>query len=215
VNVQRRSPRASIGAWLVILLCASVPLGSRDLFDEIYDRGQKQNAGLKTLTASFTEASTSPLLTKPLVETGRVFVQRPSRVLLRYSDPSERTVLIDGDKMSVAWPAAKVFTVTDIGAAQRRVQKYFIDSSAKELRGHFTISAREAEDRPDTYSVTMIPKRKQIQEGIVRLELWIDRTTLMLSAMQMTFPSGDTKLMTFTDVKANEAIDPATFTVKR
>ncbi len=124
-------------------------------------------------------------------------------------------VLIDGDRMSVAWPAAKVFTDTDIGAAQRRMQKYFIDSSARELRGHFDIAAREAADRPNTYFVTMVPKRKQIQEGITRLELWIDRTALTLSAMRMTFPSGDTKLMTFTDVKVNATIDPAMFSVQR
>jgi len=213
VNVQRRSRLALPTALFVILIGGS--LSSRDLFDEIYERSQKQNAALKTLTASFTETSASPLLAQPLVEHGRVFVQRPSRVLLRYTDPSERTVLIDGDRMSVAWPAARVFTVTDVGAAQRRVQKYFIDSSPRELRGHFDITAREAADRPNTYLVTMVPKRKQIQEGIVRLELWIDRTALTLSAMRMTFPSGDTKLMTFTDVTMNATIDPAMFTVKR
>jgi len=30
-------------------------------------------------------------------------------------------------------------------------------------------------------------------------------------AMRMTFPNGDTKLMTFTDVKPNAPIDPALF----
>jgi len=190
-------------------------LESRDLFDEIYERGQKQNAGLKTLTGSFTESSTSALLAKPLIERGTVFVERPARVALRYNDPDERVVIIDGDRMTLSWPSAKIFTATDIGAAQRRVQKYFVDSSARELRGHFDISAREASDRPGTYLVTMVPKRKQIQEGIVRLELWLDRTTLLLAAMRMTFPSGDTKLMTFTDVKTNVTIDPAMFAVKK
>ena len=94
------------------------------------------------------------------------------------------------------------------------VQKYFVDASPKELRSHFDVTAREADDRPNSYSLLMIPKRKQIQEGIERLERWIDRTTLMLSAMRMTFPTGDTKLMTFTDVKQNPPIDPAMFTVK-
>jgi outer membrane lipoprotein-sorting protein len=185
-----------------------------DLFDEIYARGQKQNAGLKTLTAAFTESSTSALLAKPLVERGIVYVERPARVALRYTDPAERVVLMDDDKMTVSWPSAAIHTVTDIGAAQRRVQKYFVDSSAKELRGHFDITAREAKDRPGTYHLTMVPKRKQIQEGVARIELWLDRTTLLLAAMRMTFRSGDTKLMTFTDVTPNAAIDPAMFRVK-
>jgi len=45
----------------------------------------------------------------------------------------------------------------------------------------------------------------------VTLELWLDRTTVMLTSMRMTFPNGDTKLMAFEDVKVNPAIDPALF----
>ncbi len=201
---------ALLAAALPVLHAAAAP----DLFDEIYARGQKQNAGLKTMTAAFTESSTSALLAKPLVERGLVYVERPARVALRYTDPAARVVLMDGDTMTVSWPSAGIHTTTDIGAAQRRVQKYFVDSSAKELRGQFDITAREAPDRPGTYHLTMVPKRKQIQEGVTRIELWLDRTTLLLAAMRMTFPSGDTKLMTFADVTPNAAIDPAMFKLK-
>ncbi|HET7217757.1 MAG TPA: outer membrane lipoprotein carrier protein LolA [Vicinamibacterales bacterium] len=186
-------------------------VAARDLFDDLYERGQKQNAGLKTLTASFTETSTSALLTKPLVERGMVYVERPTRVALRYSEPEARVVIIDGDTMSLSWPSAKINAVKDIAAAQRRIQKYFVDSSAQELRSHFDVAAKDADDRPAAYIITMIPKRKQILEGITKLELWIDRQTLLLAAMRMTFPGGDTKTMTFADVKMNVAIDQSLF----
>jgi outer membrane lipoprotein carrier protein len=206
---------------IVAVALTSVPGLSRgkaafargDLFDDLYARGQQQNAGLKTLTAAFTETSTSPLLTRPLVARGRVYVERPSRVVLRYTDPEERIVLVDGDLMTLSWPSAKIRTTKDIGASQRRIQKYFIDSSPQELRSHFEIAADEAGDRPGTYLVTMAPRRKQIREGVARLELWLDRATLLMSAMRMTFPGGETKLMTFTDVKPNAPIDPAIFAV--
>jgi outer membrane lipoprotein carrier protein len=205
----------AVAALLVVTLLGAVngELAGRDLFDELYARGQQQNAGLKTLTAAFTETSTSSLLTKPLVARGTVYVERPARVVLRYSDPDERIILIDGDRMSVSWPAAKLRSARDIGAAQRRIQRYFVDSSPKELRSHFDIAAREAEDRPGTYYVTMVPRRTQIQEGMTRLELWLDRTTLLLAAMRMTFPGGDTKLLTFADVRPNAPIAPAIFKI--
>ena len=57
----------------------------------------------------------------------------------------------------------------------------------------------------------MVPKRKQIQDGLTRLDLWIDKTTQLMSAMKMTFPNGDTKLMTFTDVKPDAPLDAGTF----
>ena len=42
-----------------------------DAFDELYTRGKKANAAMKTLTARFTETTTSSLLTRPLVARGR------------------------------------------------------------------------------------------------------------------------------------------------
>jgi outer membrane lipoprotein-sorting protein len=195
------------------LLGARPVTGEGDLFDELYARGQAQNAGLKTLTASFVETSTSSLLTRPVIAHGIAIVERPSRVALRYADPEARVILIDGDRMTMSWPAANIRSIKDIGASQRRIQSYFVDSSPGELRSHFQISASEAGDRPGTYLITMVPKRKQILEGMTRLELWLDRTSLLLAALQMTFPGGDTKLMTFTDVKPNAPIDPAWFTI--
>ena len=186
-----------------------------DAFDDLYRRGQSVNKNLKTLTARFTETTTSSLLTRPLVSHGVVAVERPARVALRYTDPEARLVLIDGGQMTLSWPGRNVRQVRDIGAAQRRVQKYFVDSSPAELRQHFDIETRETERPNPAYHLTMVPKRKQIQEGLTRLELWVDQSSQLLSAMRMTFPNGDTKLMEFEDVVPNAVLDPSMFTVVR
>ena len=142
-----------------------------------------------------------------------MIVERPARVALRYTDPDARVVLIDGDRMTMSWPSASIRRVTGIAASQRRIQKYFVNSSPDELRSHFQVSAGEADDQPGTYLITMVPKRRQILEGMTRLDLWLDRSSLLLAAMRMTFPGGETKLMTFTDVKPNAVIDPAWFRI--
>lgn len=182
-----------------------------DLFDEIFQKGRAIDASLRTVTARFTETTTSSLLTRPLVAHGLVAVERPSRVVLRYIEPEQRVVLIDDDRLTLSWPGRGIRQQRDIGASQRRVQRYFVSASADELRKEFDILAEDAPDRADTYRVTMQPKRRQIREGIERLELWIGRTSLLMSAMRMTFPNGDTKLMTFEDVSPNAAIDPGLF----
>jgi outer membrane lipoprotein-sorting protein len=223
MTVQRDRPRvtrlrgsvalASL-MFLVTLIVGSIPatLSARaDLFDELFRQGQAKNGAMKTLTASFVETTTSTLLTRPLIASGTVVVERPARIALRYTQPDERIVLIDGDQMTVSWPSRSLRQVKDIGAAQKRIQKYFVDKSPDELRSNFTVNASEASDRPGTWLVTMVPKRKQIQEGLSRLDLWVDKNTQLMAAMKMTFPNGDAKLMTFSDVKPNAPIDPAAF----
>jgi outer membrane lipoprotein-sorting protein len=182
-------------------------------YDALYRRGTAINGSLKTLTAKFTETTTTALLTRPLVASGTVAVERPSRVVLHYLQPEPRDVLIDGDRLTVSWPGRGIRDVTNIASANRRIQKYFVSSNPAELRDSFEIVGQKADDRPNTYRLTMTPKRKQIREGLSGLDLWLDQKSLLLSAMRMTFPNGDTKLMVLEDVAANPPIDPAVFTI--
>jgi outer membrane lipoprotein-sorting protein len=221
MQVQRRRGAArwsfrAIGCCGVMVWTAFgiVASARADLFDELFKQAQAKNGAMKTLTASFVETTSSTLLIRPLVSSGTLAVVRPSRIVLRYAQPDERVVLIDGDTMTMSWPSRHLRESKDIAESQKRIRKYFVDSSADELRSHFTITARAAEDRPGTYLVTMLPKRKQIQEGLSRLDLWVDRATALMVAMKMSFPNGDTKLMTFTEVKPNVPIDPAVFSVE-
>jgi outer membrane lipoprotein carrier protein len=184
-------------------------------FDDLYERGQRANAAIKTLTATFTETTTSTLLTRPLVSHGTVAVERPTRVVLHYTDPDVRVVLIDGKHLTMSWPGRNIKQVTDIGAAQDRVQKYFVNGDAAELRRQFEIHDDDANERAGTYQLTMVPKRKQIREVLPKLELWVDRSSLLLSSMRMRFANGDTKTMTFADVVPNAVIDPGAFTIDR
>jgi outer membrane lipoprotein-sorting protein len=186
-----------------------------DSFDELYLRGQRANAAITTLTAHFTESTTSSLLTRPLVSHGRLAIERPARVVLRYSDPEVRVIVIDGNKMTISWPSHNLRQTTDVGTAQGRIQKYFINGSAADLRGQFEIEEHDASDRPGTFHLTMIPRRKQIKETLARLDLWVTQSTLLLDAMRMTFANGDTKMLSFDEVVPNAALEPGTFSTER
>jgi outer membrane lipoprotein-sorting protein len=205
---------AIAAAFATVLLQASPAAPpARDLFDEIYARGRGVESSLKTVTARFTETTTSALLSRPLVAKGTLAVERPSRIVLRYADPEVRTVLIDRNRLTLDWPSRSVHQQSDIASAQQRIEKYFLDKSPDELRKNFSITAVEADDRAGTWRITMVPARKQIQQGLTRLELWIDRTSMLLSAMRMTFPNADTKLMVFENVVVNGPIDPKAFSI--
>jgi len=197
-------------------LAQSAASAPPDSFDELYAKGKQMNDGLKTLTARFIETTTSTLLTKPLVARGRVAVERPSRVVLRYSEPDARTILIDGNRMTVVWPSRNLYQVTDISTTQGRIQRYFVNGTAADLRHEFQIDDRPpGGERPNAYYLSMAPKRKQIRESLARLDLWIDRVSLLLAEMTMTFANGDTKTMTFDEVVKNAPLEPGTFSLER
>src|SRR4051812_6934319 len=99
-TVKSRSLTILLGLIVVTVSASaqrSAPASNRAAtpsFDRLYDEGQQRNAAMKTLTARFTETTTSALLVRPLVAHGMLAVERPSRVALRYSDPDARVILI-------------------------------------------------------------------------------------------------------------------------
>ena len=203
-----------VPALLLATTLASAHLlaAPRDLFDEIYERGKAVDASWTTLTARFAEESTSVLLASPLKASGTLAVSRPDRVVLNYVEPDRRTVLIVGGTLTVTWPSRSLRHTSDISAAQRRVQKYFVSKTPRELREFFDISARVDSERPGTWHVALAPTSTRIREGVTAIDLWVDQERLVLAAMAMRFPNGDWKRMTFSDVRLNPPLAPETFT---
>lgn len=204
----------AIAATTFVLVAGAAAAPPTDAFDELYARGQKANAAMKTLTATFSETTTSTLLTKPIVTRGRLVVERPSRVILRYTNPDDRVVLIDGNRMTMSWPSRNIRQITDIATAQGRIQKYFVNGTAADLRAQFDIADGRDGATSDAYSISLVPRRKQIRETLARLDLSVNRTSLLLDAMKMTFANGDTKTMAFDDVVMNAPIERGAFIVE-
>ncbi len=212
-----RAQHAGITAILAIAVIvaaagarASTAAPKGDLFDEIYQRSLPMASTLKTIRARFTETTTSSLLAKPLMAEGTLVAVRPSDLLITYTRPDRKILRMDAKKLLFIWPDRHIREESDIEQAQKRVQHYFIDKSPDELRKHFTIQASDDTQKAGTYLVSMTPTRKQIKEGVSRIDLWIDKSSLMLTSMRMTFPNGDSKTMVLQDVEINVPVDAAT-----
>jgi outer membrane lipoprotein-sorting protein len=194
---------------------SSIDSSSADSFDELYRRGYQTGTAVRTLTARFTETTTSSLLVRPLVAHGTLTVQRPAQVVLRFTDPEPRTVLISGERMTVSWPARKLQQVSNVSSSQGRIQKYLASETADELRRQFDIEHRDRSDRAGTYAFVLTPKQRRVRDTITRLDLWVESSSFLLDAIRMTFASGDTKMMVFEDVVVNPSLDPAAFSLDR
>jgi outer membrane lipoprotein-sorting protein len=186
---------------------------AEDLFDQIYRRGAPVEKTLQTVSASFIETSTSTLLKAPQVAKGTLVGRRPAQVRLVYTGADARTVIVSGTTLAVDWPGRGIKESRDVGGTMRRAERFFVMSSPAELRKHFDIVAIDAPDRAGAWRVTFTPKRKQMREGVARVHLWIDQASLVLHALKMEYPGGDTRLMEFSDVRLNPPVDGSAFAV--
>jgi len=185
-----------------------------DLFDRLFVRTMEKRQSIHSIRARFTEATTSSLLEKPLVSHGTVIAAPPSRVLMTYTDPERRIVAIDSKSLVVVWPDRREREKIDIAQTQKRIDQYFTQATIGQLRSLFEISAHPDPVLRETDRVDMRPKRKQIKEGLDRLEIWIDRESLLLVQLQMTFPGGDKKTIRLDDVTVNVPVSDDTFLIR-
>jgi outer membrane lipoprotein-sorting protein len=221
------SALAALGALLVCVLpvLAAVTLiasqapasqapASKDRFDQLFAQALEKRKSIRSIRAHFTETTTSSLLEKPLVSHGTVIATPPLRVLMTYTDPVRRMIAIDRKSLVVVWPDRRERETIDIAQTQKRIDQYFTQATIGELRSMFEITAQPDPAIRNADYVDLRPKRKQIKDGLERLEIWIDRESLLLIQLQMTFPGGDRKTITLDDVTVNVPVTDEMFLIR-
>jgi outer membrane lipoprotein-sorting protein len=87
------------------ILLLGAPAAAAGEAEELVQRVEQRHAGLRSMSASFTQAYRSVATGQEIVERGRVFVQRP---LLRfdYRKPSKKVFLVEADGTTLAYVPA-------------------------------------------------------------------------------------------------------------
>jgi len=206
----------ALAAFSCVLLPKSAPAQEPDPFIALHQRAREVERSLVTLRADFVETTESDLLIEPIVESGKMIAARPIRVLLQYEKPEKKLLLIDGDQLLVAWPERGQSERMPIAKIQQTVDKYFYQASDKELQRHFVIHVTSDPEVPGTRRIEMIAKRKQIQEGLERLELWVEDRTLYMVKMRLVYPNGaGAKTIELSKLVANVPVEDEEFRVER
>jgi outer membrane lipoprotein-sorting protein len=137
----------------------------------------------------------------------------PLRMLMTYTTPEVRYVLMDQTRIVTVVPSRRERDELNIADMQRRIQRYFVEASPKELRQSFDISLAPDPALPGADLMDMRPRRKQVKEGLARLRLWIDRASLVMSKLRMDYADGDSRTIELSDIKINPPVDDRTFAI--
>ena len=182
----------------------------QDLFDTLHARITAAEAKRTSIRARFVESTTSTLLVKPMVSQGTLVGEKPARMVITYLAPEHRTILMDGQRLFVTRAGRKDVEQVDITEIMKTVNKYFTNADPGQLRRAFTIRAVQDPAAPGAYLVDMLPKRKQIKQGLERLQFGVSRD-YMLTQLTMTFAGGDTTVFKLENVELNVPVAPGTF----
>ncbi len=208
-------PISFVPLILAILSAGAVRRSDSDRFSELFERSKAMERELQTLRADFIETTESDLLAEPLVARGSLVAMSPLRVLMRYREPERKLLFLQGDSIRFVSQDGADDVTLSIGDLQKAIDKYFHRASEKELHEHFQIEVSSDPERPGVLLVDMLPRRKQIQKGLDRLQIWLQERTLTMVKMRMVYPGGvGSKTIELVDPRLNVPVGDDDFRIE-
>lgn len=171
--------------WLCTVLLILLPglathaQGPTDPADveELLQRLQSAYRGLETLQAEFTQSLHSLALAAPQVESGTLYVHRPSRMRWEYLEPERKLAVVDGERTWFYIPAEGQVFVGRLAALRRGGALGLLLGDILDLRRDFVVErAMDGEGNPLPDALSLVPREPS--EQFERVELTLGRNDL-------------------------------------
>lgn len=150
---------------------------------------------IRDFTAKFTQTYRSGALGRAIVETGRVKVKRPSRMLFEYLTPDKKLFVADGDAYYFYVPRDKQVMVQDQRGDRRATARILAEGR---LLDHFKCVGEEA----DALGRKLILAPLEKDPNVTRISVVLD-AQLRLLALEIQDAEGSTSRMVFDGLKEN------------
>jgi len=155
------------------------------------DREAKE---LRTLTADIERTTVTAVVNDRSTETGKIFLRTDGKMRIELTNPDQRTILRNGDKVWHYLPKSRRVEKYDIGkygALADALLTIGLGSPGSSLKKHYLVTVvgeTTLEDRK-TVELELVPKDEKLRNQIDRIQLWVD-TSSWLAIQQKFFETG-------------------------
>ncbi len=165
---------------------------------------------VRDFSADFVHAYEGGVLHKKVTERGTVLIKKPGRMRWTYTNPERKEFVSDGLKMYSYIPADRQVIVGSVPAGDDADTPALFLSGKGNITRDFTPSfATVPEAAPDTYSLKLVPARRQ--QDYDWLVMVVDRRTMVLRVLVTIDQQGGRSAFTFTNLKENVGLSDSQF----
>ena len=181
----------------------------------LLDRVRLEQQKLKTLEARFVQHQESAMLAAPEESTGVFSYAAPDRVRWEYQQPSQITVVIQGDRMTTWYRDLRRADLVKVGRYSNQVLKYLgASGNMQTLVDYFTVKLSMPAKKGDPYRLELVPRYARISKRLKSMTIWVDPEIFFPTRMQYVEADGDTTDYEFRDLKKNAPIPADRFVLK-
>jgi len=207
------------GAFTVSLF--ALPLIGAPVNPEVLQRLDSGAAHFLSMSATVTYLTHTDVIDENSTETGQVVMKKvaPGEVqgLINFTAPNQRTVTFEKRSVQIYYPKIKTLQVYDLEEHGEQLDKFLMigfGTSGSELAKDYTMTvvgteAAKAAGGGQAIHLELIPKSGKAREYVKKLDLWIpEHGDPYPLSEKITEPSGNSRTMTYADLKINPSLPP-------
>jgi outer membrane lipoprotein-sorting protein len=146
-------------------------------------------------------------------------IEMATQILTDNGEPSERDLLYKNGQLSFYQPALKQETLFSAGANRGEFDSLLatgFGATSKDLRATWTVTLQGMEtiDGTETAKLDLVPKQDNIRNNVTHITLWLDPARDISLKQIMYQPSGDTRTVTYSNIRYNAHPSTSLFTLK-
>lgn len=194
---------------------------------EVLQRLDSSAAHFLSMSATVTYLTHTDVIDENSTETGQVVMKKvaPGEVqgLINFTAPNQRTVTFEKRSVQIYYPKIKTLQVYDLEEHGEQLDKFLMigfGTSGSELAKDYTMTvvgteATKAAAGGQAIHLELIPKSGKAREYVKKLDLWIpEHGEPYPLTEKITEPSGNSRTMTYADLKINPPLPPEALKLK-
>lgn len=173
-------------------------------------RGMTADVQMKTFTAILSDTTTeNGTLKMQRLKTGEV------RAIIDFSAQTDaRVIAFLGNIVRIYYPNLKAYQDYEVGKNTDVLNQFLLlgfGSSGRQLAQSYQISQEGSEKvaGQDTAKLLLMPKDPKVKEHLAKIEMWVPNDAAYPVQQQFYEPSGNYRIVTYTNIKINPPLHGA------
>ncbi|UCF79543.1 MAG: outer membrane lipoprotein carrier protein LolA [Candidatus Eiseniibacteriota bacterium] len=196
--------------FLVAFAIPLVGLGQKGDLHQFLERVDQKLSSVRSLAASFEQTREIGLTDQTISAKGRLYLQKPGRILLDYVSPERHKLLVHDSVVMIYLPSLKQVQRFSFEGTPEGKNLFVFWESLEDLKREFTVSAGRGRGDRLRY-VEFVPKDEAGAEGFRRLVLGIDPELGLPQVIEVEEVGGDVVKMTLSRIKVNPELKESLF----
>lgn len=181
--------------------------------DAVLARMDQAAPGFRAMTADVQMKTYTAILSDTTTENGTLKMQRLKtgevRAIIDFSKQTDaRVIAFLGSIVRIYYPNLKAYQDYEVGKNSDVLNQFLLlgfGSSGRQLAQSYQITTEGSEKvaGKETTKLLLIPKDKKVKEHLAKIEMWIPDDAGYPVQQQFYEPSGNYRIVTYTDIKIN------------